>query len=72
MLISTNHHHHQNRMKRLFAQLSTLYEESQDDNEDKMSEYDIIESIEGIFFVVFVSKKNPIQHIVSILINRMS
>lgn len=53
MLISTNHHH-QNRMRRLFAQLSTLYEESQDDNEDKMSEYDIIESIEGIFFV-FVS-----------------
>jgi len=57
MLISTNHHHHQNRMKRLFAQLSTLYEESQDDNEDKMSEYDIIESIEGIFLLCLFRKK---------------
>ena len=57
MLISTNHHHHQNRMKRLFAQLSTLYEESQDDNEDKMSEYDIIESIVGIFLLCLFRKK---------------
>lgn len=55
MLISSNHY--QCRMRRLFSQLSTLYEESQEDNEDKISEYDIIESIEGIYVLSFCSTK---------------
>jgi hypothetical protein len=49
------------RIKRLFGRLSTLREDSQEDNQDIIieqdqsdtSEYDIIEPIEGIFILKY-------------------
>jgi len=54
-----NSNGNENRIKRLVRRLSTLREDSQEDNEDKIIEecqsntsgYDIIESIEGISFI---------------------
>ena len=51
------------RMKRLFARLSTVQEENEDlINEQyqfNLSEYDIIESFQGIFTAVFLSFIHP-------------
>jgi hypothetical protein len=39
----------QNRMRTFFRRLSTLPEDSQENAEEDLSEYEIIEAIEGIY-----------------------